>query len=205
MALNVSLSNASLVKLSLSLNQVIRASMPVMTVAMAYFIESQVPTSSVVASLVVLSTGVGICVWQGQATGTMFSIVLCTLSTLANAACLSTSGKLLTEKIDVMRLTFYIAPITAFFILPLLLHVEARMVVESLAVNGKAIAIMFGMSSALAVTHNLVNYKLVQHTSAVSATVIGEVKTIALIILSAFLLGEKSIFTLQLTIGCVVV
>ena len=44
----------------------------------------------------------------------------------ANAACLSTSGKLLTEKIDVMRLTFYIAPITAFFILPLLLHVEVR-------------------------------------------------------------------------------
>ncbi len=63
------------------------------------------------------------------------------------------------------------------------------MVVASLAVNGKAIAYMFGLSSALAVTHNLVNYKLVQHTSAVSATVIGEVKTIALIILSAFLLG----------------
>ena len=66
---------------------------------------------------------------------------------------------------------------------------QSRMVVESLAVNGKAIAYMFGVSSALAVTHNLVNYKLVQHTSAVSATVIGEVKTIALIILSAFLLG----------------
>ena len=42
----------------------------------------------------------------------------------ANAACLSTSGKLLTEKVDVMRLTFYIAPITAFFILPMLLHLE---------------------------------------------------------------------------------
>ena len=65
------------------------------------------------------------------------------------------------------------------------------MVVASLAVNGKAIAYMFGLSSALAVTHNLVNYKLVQHTSAVSATVIGEVKTIALIILSAFLLGGR--------------
>ena len=49
----------------------------------------------------------------------------------ANAACLSTSGKLLTEKIDVMRLTFYIAPITAFFILPLLLHVEVRRVASA--------------------------------------------------------------------------
>lgn len=59
-----------------------RASMPVMTVAMAYFIEKQKPTKSVVASLMVLSTGVGICVWQGQASGTLFSIILCTLSTL---------------------------------------------------------------------------------------------------------------------------
>jgi hypothetical protein len=168
----------------------------------------------------------------------------------ANAACLSTSGKLLTEKVDVMRLTFYIAPITAVFILPMLLHLEvcsrraavasracacqgvrlpdrrrpgfagrqaqrapasssvpgraachgerlsprgcqrqAGMALAALAANGKAIAYMFGLSSALAVVHNLVNYKLVQHTSAVSATVIGEVKTIALIILSAFLLG----------------
>ena len=63
-----------------------RASMPVMTVAMAYFIESQVPTSSVVASLVVLSTGVAICVWQGQASGTLVSIILCTLSTLVRRA-----------------------------------------------------------------------------------------------------------------------
>jgi drug/metabolite transporter (DMT)-like permease len=60
--------------------------MPVMTVAMAYFIEGQVPTSSVVASLVVLSSGVAICVWQGQASGTLFSILLCTLSTLVRPA-----------------------------------------------------------------------------------------------------------------------
>ena len=56
--------------------------MPVMTVAMAYFIEKQKPTKSVVASLMVLSTGVGVCVWQGQASGTLFSIILCTLSTV---------------------------------------------------------------------------------------------------------------------------
>lgn len=60
--------------------------MPVMTVAMAYFIEKQVPTSSVFASLVVLSAGVAICVWQGQATGTLLAIILCTLSTLVRRA-----------------------------------------------------------------------------------------------------------------------
>ena len=57
--------------------------------------------------------------------------------------------------------------------------------------NGRGIVAMFAMSSVLAVAHNLVNYKLVQHTSAVSATVIGEVKTITLIILSAFILGKQ--------------
>jgi len=73
------------------------------------------------------------------------------------------------------------------------------MVVTALSTNGRAIAYMFGLSSTLAVTHNLVNYKLVQHTSAVSATVIGEVKTIALIVLSAFLLGTRPLATHRLS------
>lgn len=61
-----------------------------------------------------------------QARGTMSAINLCVLSTLANAACLSTSGKLLTEKVDVLRLTFYISPICAAFILPFTLYFEVR-------------------------------------------------------------------------------
>lgn len=61
-----------------------------------------------------------------QASGTMSAINLCILSTLANAACLSTSGKLLTEKVDVLRLTFYISPICAAFILPFTLYFEVR-------------------------------------------------------------------------------
>lgn len=40
--------------------------MPVMTVAMAFFIEGQQPTFSVVASLAVLSLGVAVCVWDNQ-------------------------------------------------------------------------------------------------------------------------------------------
>lgn len=43
-----------------------RASMPVMTVAMAFFIEGQQPTVSTVISLAVLSLGVAVCVWDNQ-------------------------------------------------------------------------------------------------------------------------------------------
>lgn len=66
---------------------------------------------------------------------------------------------------------------------------QAQKLVAAVPLQGQQIAAMFLISSLLAITHNLVNYKLVQHTSAVSATVIGEVKTITLIVLSAFLLG----------------
>ena len=103
-----------------------RASMPVMTVGMAYLIEGHRPTPSTIMSLMMLSCGVGVCLWQGQASGTLSAVALCILSTLANAACLSFSGKLLTEKIDVMRLTFYISPITGVFTLPALLYIEVR-------------------------------------------------------------------------------
>lgn len=68
---------------------------------------------------------------------------------------------------------------------------QAQKLVAAVPLQGQQIAAMFLISSLLAITHNLVNYKLVQHTSAVSATVIGEVKTITLIVLSAFLLGKS--------------
>lgn len=40
--------------------------MPVMTVAMAFFIEGHQPTVSTVTSLAVLSLGVAVCVWDNQ-------------------------------------------------------------------------------------------------------------------------------------------
>ena len=44
--------------------------------------------------------------------------VYVTAGTVSNAAMMSMSGKVLSEKLDVLRLTFYTSPISCMFLLP---------------------------------------------------------------------------------------
>lgn len=45
---------------------------------------------------------------------------------LSNAAMMSTSGRVLSEKLDVVRLTFYTAPVSCLALLPFFLCREVR-------------------------------------------------------------------------------
>lgn len=97
-----------------------RASIPVFTCILAVIIENKVPTRGEAVSLAVLTLGVMVAVWEGTVTGSPRAIMLCLGGTLSNAAMMSTSGKVLSEKVDVLRLTFYTAPISLLALLPAL-------------------------------------------------------------------------------------
>ncbi len=53
-------------------------------------------------------------------------IVLCMAGTVCNAAMMTTSGRVLSEKLDVLRLTFYTAPVSCLCLLPWYLWQEVR-------------------------------------------------------------------------------
>ena len=69
--------------------------------------------------MLLLTAGVMLAVWEGTATGTWEAILLCLTGTVCNAAMMSTTGKLLSERIDVLRLTFYTAPVSSACLAPL--------------------------------------------------------------------------------------
>ena len=58
MAINISLNNASLLHLSLSYNQIIRASIPVVCALCAIFVENKIPTGTEILGLVLVAVGV---------------------------------------------------------------------------------------------------------------------------------------------------
>jgi hypothetical protein len=58
------------------------------------------------------------------------------------------------------------------------------------------------LTSVMAVCYNLVHSAMIKRTSAVTTTVIGEVKIVGLMLLSALLLGESSAFTPKMFLGC---
>ena len=151
MAANVSLNNMSHVYISLPLNQVIRytplafghcivhlksharrSAMPICTCSLAIFIEKQVPSAEEGSSLLLLSAGVMTSIWEGTSTGNILGISLCTLATAANAAMSCFTGRVMSEKIDALRLTFYMGPPTFCILVPLYFWLEVRAVLETL-------------------------------------------------------------------------
>eukprot|EP00884_Botryococcus_braunii_P008683 jgi/Botrbrau1/17816/Bobra.0127s0061.1 len=204
MALNISLNNSSLVDMTLSLNQIIRASIPVFTCVLAVVVENKVPTKGEAVSLIVLTLGVMIAVWEGTVQGSPRAILLCIGGTISNAAMMTTSGKVLSERVDALRLTFYTAPVSLLALLPAfyLREYEAFSLNYLPAHRWETLSIV-GVTSVIALAYNVVHSLMIQQTSAVTTTVLGEAKIVGLMFLSYVLLGEKKSFTTNMTVGCI--
>jgi len=201
MAANISLNNVSLMLITLSLNQVIRSSIPVCTATTAVLIEHRIPSLVEATALVILSLGVMMAIFEGVASANVSGIALCCLGTVSNAAMVSTSGKLLSEKLDVIRLTFYTAPVSCTFLLPLFLMKEWSAFTQHISQNNYGVGLVLLCSSAVALLYNVVHALMIQKTSAVTVTVLGEIKVLGLLLLSAYLLDEKRIFTPAMSVG----
>lgn len=203
MALNIALNNISLLDISLSLNQVIRSSIPVITCLLAIFVEGKIPGKNEATALVILTIGVMIAVWQGTISGKPHAILFCIIGTVCNGAMMTFSGKLLSEKLDVVRLTFYTAPVSLLCLAPFMVWRELAAFKLYLADNfGNVLGIML-LSSVNAVTYNLVHSLMIKRSSAVTTTVLGEIKIVGLLILSALILDEGKEFTSKMLLGCV--
>lgn len=98
-----------------------RSAIPVCTATLAIFIEKKVPTGEEALGLIVLTLGVMVAVWEGSVSGSVTGLILCCAGTVCNAAMMSTAGKVMSEKVDVLRLTFYTAPVSCAVLLPLFL------------------------------------------------------------------------------------
>ena len=96
------------------------------TAVLAVVVEHQVPTPGEAAGLVALTGGVMLAVYEGAGAAGPFAVFLCVLGTICNAAMMTFSGKLLSERIDVLRLAFYTAPVSLLVLLPFLWMREAR-------------------------------------------------------------------------------
>lgn len=203
MALNIALNNISLLDISLSLNQIIRSSIPVVTCIMAIFVEGTWPSHKEFLSLVVLTGGVMIAVWQGAVFGNPRGIMFCLYGTVSNAAMMTFSGKVLSEKLDVVRLTFYTAPVALSCLAPFAFYLEYESLLSYLEKEGyQSIFALLLLSSTNAVCYNAIHSMVIKQTSAVTTTVIGEVKIVALLLLSAIILQESKIFTGKMLLGC---
>lgn len=200
-AVNVSFNNLSLLTISLSLNQVIRASIPLVAAVGAVFIENKKPSGREFLSLAILAGGVGLAVYDGaKVKGSFWGIVLCITGTVSNGLMMTCSGKVMSERIDVLRLTFYTAPVVSVVLVPFYLAMEHA---KFVAYDSHGYLLPLALSCVLALSYNMVHYLMIQLTSSVTTTVLGEMKIVLILVLSAVFLGESKIWSLNMVLGCV--
>ncbi|PRW61386.1 Drug Metabolite transporter superfamily [Chlorella sorokiniana] len=203
MALNIALNNISLLDVSLTLNQIIRSAIPVVVCILSMLIMNKYPSRQEATALVVLTLGVMLAVWQGAVTGKPYAVFFCIAGTICNGAMMTFSNKLLSEKLDVVRLTFYTAPVSLACLAPFFLIYERERFLEYLPSHSQGVAGIMLVSSINAVMYNLTHSTLIKRTSAVTTTVLGEIKIVGLLVLSAILLGEGKQLTFKMAVGCI--
>ncbi len=83
---------------------------------------------------------------------------------------------MLSEKVDVLRLTFYTSPIAILLLLPYFVVFEAQPLVTYFAAEGHSVVWWIAAGGLNAIAYNLVHYLMIQTTSAVTTPVIGSIK-----------------------------
>merc|ERR1719231_1340906 len=130
----IACNNASLTVMELSMNQVIRASIPVLVAILAVCIESKIPSKGEIACLFVISLGVMLAVWE-ESRNALLGIILTLASTVMQSVQMSLSGKVMSGrsgKLDSFQMTFYTGPIAFISLAPFAFTSEYTVFAESL-------------------------------------------------------------------------
>ena len=205
LALNISLNNASLVGMSLVLNQVVRSGIPVVTAVLAVFVERKVPTLPRAVGLVPICLGVVISIYEGsKMEGTFFALVLCVAGMLSNALMMTVSGRVMEEKIDAIQLACFTAPVSLAVLVYHFGVYEYAALVEHVRREPRSSAVVLLGTSVMALGYNIVHYQVIRATSAVTTTVLGNVKIVLIVFLSGFFFSETSSWSPRMIVGAAV-
>eukprot|EP00316_Scyphosphaera_apsteinii_P001800 CAMPEP_0119310692 /NCGR_PEP_ID=MMETSP1333-20130426/19738_1 /TAXON_ID=418940 /ORGANISM="Scyphosphaera apsteinii, Strain RCC1455" /LENGTH=291 /DNA_ID=CAMNT_0007314915 /DNA_START=212 /DNA_END=1087 /DNA_ORIENTATION=+ len=200
----IACNNASLTVMELSMNQVIRASIPVLVALIAICVEAKVPTKGEVVCLFVISIGVMLAVWE-ESRNALLGIILTLASTIMQSIQMSVSGSVMSGrsgKLDSFQMTFYTGPVAFVSLLPFAMVTEFNVFAECLVTRPIASMGFLLASCCIAVVYNVVLFQSVRTLSSVGTAILGNVKIVCLLFLSSLLLNELKAWSANQFLGC---
>jgi hypothetical protein len=202
--IQIAMNNASLTVMELSMNQVIRASVPCLVALFAMCIEARVPSKGEIVCLFVISLGVVLAVWE-ESKNAVLGIALTLGSTVLQSIQMSVSGRLMTGKsgkLNSFQMTFYTGPVAFITLLPIAVVTEYNVFVTSLYERPLATVGFLLGSCCVAVVYNVVLFQSVGTLSSVGTAILGNVKIVLLLFLSSLVLGELGGWSANQYLGC---
>eukprot|EP00928_Gymnodinium_smaydae_P013496 TRINITY_DN14919_c0_g4_i2.p1 TRINITY_DN14919_c0_g4~~TRINITY_DN14919_c0_g4_i2.p1 ORF type:complete len:325 (-),score=67.46 TRINITY_DN14919_c0_g4_i2:171-1100(-) len=202
--IQIALNNSSLVVMELSLNQIVRAAMPVMVSLLAVVVEQKVPSADQFLALVIISVGVMMAVLRpgttvsGDLKGT--ALVLCSVGLMALQ--MSFSGRL-GVRLDAVQMTFYTGWLSFLAVVGFLVALEGQAFLAYFGSNPALTSTILLGSCALAVVYNVVVFQTIRGLSSVGSAVLGNVKVVVILLVSAIWMGEMKSWSEIQKLGCV--
>ena len=205
--LQVAANNASLTRIELSLNQVLRAFGPLCVAVIATCVEGKFTSAQETVWLLVIALGVSMTVYK-EAQRDESSLVgagLVLSSILMQSGILSVSSKLMGGvKLDGLQMAFYSGPFGAAILFPMALAAgEGAEIVRTLRAEPGVVTTFLLGSSILAVAYNVVVFQSSHTLSSVGTSVLANVKIVLLFALSALTLGEMANWGAREYAGCI--
>jgi len=197
--LNVGLNSLSLVRISITLNQTVRAFLPVGVLLLATCIERKAYPSHSYCTTIFLVAGIALTCW-GSPEFDLFGFSLALSSTLVAAAGSSLNGRILSSgpfqgsgAVNIMRLMLLQSVPSCLVFAVIAAGTEwqalSKILQEDASSNWMALFGLVSISSALALVSNLGRCFLVASTSALMETFAGNTKVAVLCVIDNRLFG----------------
>ena len=191
-ALNIICNNASLIYISLSLNQCLKAATPMIMIGVAYCVERKTtPLNSIAAASVVVFGS--ILVVLNNPGFNLTGICLCLISALTGSFQFSAAALTMKGQANlVFHVTMYTALVVTFMTLPAVVVLELDDFHEYAKQHSmfKCLGLL-GLGGTMAIAYLLVTNALIVNGGSVYLTVLGNLKLSLIVLISCYVFQDK--------------
>lgn len=183
--------------------QTVKSSVPFFTVMLeTFWLRVDQKDNRIFQSLVPIVGGVVLATWtEAEFEMTGFSAAL--LASVVTALLSILTSKLLQTSLNSPNLLYYMSPLSAAILLPISAIAEGEAILADWQTrSSSAIALTLIISGIVAFALNTLTFLLINNTSALTYTVVGNVKVVFSIIFSVIILGNQ--VGLGNAIGCLI-
>lgn len=189
--MNIVLGNISLKFVPVSFMQTVKSSVPFFTVLLERFVLGTQQDKLVYMSVAPIVGGVGLASWseqQFEVTGFMAALI----ASVVTAWLALLTAKLLSTKLDAINLLYYMTPLSALFLTPFAAYLEFGAIASDWMARKETSTLIITLiiSGAVAFSLNVLTFLIINSTSALTYTVLGNVKVIFSISISVMIFGN---------------
>jgi len=199
---NIVLGNVSLRWVPVSFMQTIKSSVPAFTVFLQVLFFQKSFSWDTYLALVPDVGGVGLASWA-EVNFVKVGFYAALVASVITALMAIVSGVLLTQQLDAVNLTYYLAPFSLLMLLPFAIYLEFPLIQSEWEYYGNYQPIVvLVISGAIAFLLNVFTFYVIKYTSPLTYTVAGNCKVVLSITISVLIF--KNEVTIMNGIGCAV-